>query len=235
MENLPNHIVLIPDGNRRWAKKRGLPLFLGHQAGAETTQKILQAALDLKIINFTFWACSVDNLTKRSASEVKFLCKLFEKYFKKLAKAQEIQKNQIKINVLGRWQEFFPLKAKQSVKEAIEKTRDHKKYQLTFLMAYSGLDEMTQAIKSIAAQKNKNPQLKIDGDLIKNNLWTKDLPPVDLVIRTGGEPHWSSGMMMWDIANAQFYFTETFYPAFSVEEFKKAIACYSQIERRMGN
>lgn len=80
----------------------------------------------------------------------------------------------------------------------------------------------------------KNSELRINEKLIKNNLWTKDLPPVDLVIRTGGEPHWSMGMMMWDVADAQLYFTETLLPDFSVEEFKKAIEQYSKTERRMG-
>jgi len=101
-------------------------------------------------------------------------------------------------------------------------------------MAYSGIDEMTSAVKQIANRKAQGKNLKIDEKLIKENLWTKDLPPVDLVIRTGGEPHWSMGMMMWDVANAQLYFTETLLPDFSVEEFKKAIEQYSKTERRMG-
>ena len=93
---------------------------------------------------------------------------------------------------------------------------------------------MTAAIQKITELRIKNRELRINKELIKNNLWTKDLPAVDLVIRTGGEPHWSAGMMMWDVADSQLYFTETLYPDFSVEEFKKAINKYGQTERRMG-
>jgi len=232
--NLPTHIVLIPDGNRRWAKKRGLAPFLGHRQGAKTTKEIFKAALDLKIPYLTFWGSSIDNIAKRPAAEVKFLLKIFEQMFKKLAKNREVRKNGVKINVLGRWREMFPANVKKAIQEAIEKTKDYKNHQLTFLIAYSGIDEMTSAIQKISNLKSQISNLKIDEELIKNNLWTKDLPPVDLVIRTGGEPHWSAGLMMWDVADAQLYFTETLYPDFSVEEFKKAIEQYSKTERRMG-
>jgi len=233
--NLPQHIVLIPDGNRRWARKRGLPPFFGHRQGAKTTEKILKAALDLKIPYFTFWGTSLDNITKRSPQEVNFLFDIFERWFKKLAKSKDIHKNFVKINVFGRWNKLFPERVKKPIRQAIEKTKNYRNHQLTFLMAYSGIDEMTNAIQRIAKLTlRRGSGQGIDEDLIKKNLWTKDLPAVDLVIRTGGEPHWSMGMMMWDVANAQLYFTETLLPDFSVEEFKKAIDRYSKTERRMG-
>ena len=231
---LPKHTVIIPDGNRRWAKKRGLPSFMGHREGAKNTERLLKASLDLGLENLTLWGSSVDNVTKRSSAEVKFLMKIFEIYFKNLAKRKEIHENEISIGVLGRWEEFFPEATKKAIKGAIDKTKKYKKRRLTFLMAYSGLDEMTEAVRKISQAKAKDKKLKIDGELIKKNLWTKNLPPVDLVIRTGGEPHWSSGMMMWDIANSQFYFTETLYPELSVAEFKKALENYGKTERRMG-
>jgi undecaprenyl diphosphate synthase len=232
--NLPQHIVLIPDGNRRWARKKGLPSFFGHRQGAKTTEKILKSALDMKIPCLTFWGTSLDNITKRSPQEVNFLFDIFESWFKKLAKSREVHKNFVKINVLGRWNKLFPERVKKPIGQAIEKTKNYRSHQLTFLMAYSGIDEMTTAISKIAELKIQNSKLKINEELIKNNLWTKDLPAVDLVIRTGGEPHWSSGLMMWDVADAQLYFTETLLPDFSVEEFKKAIERYSKTERRMG-
>ena len=232
--NLPQHIVLIPDGNRRWARKRGLPPFFGHRAGVKTTEKILKAALELKIPCLTFWGTSLDNITKRSPQEVKFLLNLFEAHFKKLIKVKEIHQNFVKVNVLGRWDKLFPEKVKRPIKKIIEKTKNYRNHQLTFLLAYSGVDEMTEAVKKITEAKNKNKNLKINEELIKNNLWTKGLPAVDLVIRTGGEPHWSMGMMMWDVADSQLYFTETLFPDFSPEEFKKAIKKYSETERRRG-
>ncbi len=232
--NLPQHIVLIPDGNRRWARKRGLPPFFGHRQGVKASEKIFKAALDMGIPCLTFWGTSLDNVTKRSPQEVNFLFKIFEVWFKKLTKTKEVHQNSVKINILGQWEKLFPEKTKKPMREAIEKTKNYKNHQLTFLMAYSGIDEMTAAIKKIAELRIKNSELRINEKLIKKNLWTKDLPAVDLVIRTGGEPHWSMGMMMWDVADAQLYFTETLLPDFSVEEFKKAIDRYSKTERRMG-
>jgi undecaprenyl diphosphate synthase len=176
----------------------------------------------------------LDNVTKRSSQEINFLFNLFEQYFKKLIKSKEIHQNCVRVNVLGRWEKLFPERVKRQIKTLIEKTKNYHNYQLTFLLAYSGIDEMASAINKIAQLKTKNPKLKIDGTLIKENLWTKGLPPVDLVIRTGGEPHWSAGLMMWDVADAQLYFTKTLYPDFSAAELKKAVQKYSRTERRMG-
>lgn len=227
------HIVLIPDGNRRWARQRGLPDFFGHRQGAKTTEKILKAALDMKIPYFTFWASSLENIIKRPEKEVGFLFDVFEKYFQKIAKDKYWSKT-AKINVIGRWREFFPKSVKTVINAAIVKTKNNQSPVLTFLMAYSGTDEMTNAVQEIAEIKNKKSRIKIDGNLIKANLWTSDLPAVDLVIRTGGQPHWSAGLMMWDTADSQFYFTDTLYPDFSAEEFKKAIANFQKTERRFG-
>ena len=238
MTNIPNHILIIPDGNRRWAKKRKLHPFFGYQQGVKAAEKIFKTALDMKIQNFTFWVLSLDNLIKRSPEEINFLFDIFERWFKKLIINKKIYKKYIKINVLGRWHELLPEKLKNIIKQLVEETKNYQDYQLTFLLAYSGIDEMITAIEKIVELKIKHPELKIDEKLIKNNLWTENLPPVDLVIRTGNErnnwTHLSSGVMMWDIANAQFYFTKTLFPDFSIEEFKKVIENYNQTERRMG-
>ena len=188
----------------------------------------------MKIPYFTFWGCSIDNVVKRPKTEVNFLFKLFESNFKKLLKDKDIEKNKVKINVFGRWQEIFPKSLNNTIKEVIEKTEDYYNHQLTFLMAYSGVDEMTSAIQRIAELRIKNSGLKIDEKLIKNNLWTKNLPAIDLIIRTGGESHLSSGFMMWDIADALLHFTETLWPDFFVEKFKEVLADFGKIERRFG-
>jgi undecaprenyl diphosphate synthase len=232
--NLPRHVAIIPDGSRRWAKKRGLLSFFGHRAGVKTSEKILNAALDLKIPYITFWGSSKDNIIKRSKEEVNFLFKIFENEFKKLVKNKRIHTSKVKINVLGEWERYFPAEVKKAIKEAIEKTKNYNNYNLIFLLAYSGKDEMISAIQQIANRKAQSANLEIDEELIKNNLWTRNLPPVDLIIRTGGEPHNSTGFMMWDTADSQFYFTNTLWPDFFPEEFKKAILSYSKIERRLG-
>src|SRR3989344_7572893 len=147
--NLPRHLVMIPDGNRRWAKAQGKPATWGHLQGAKQVKEILKTALDLKIPYFTFWGASVTNITERSRLEVNFLFKLFQSYFKKLLKSKALQENEIRVRVLGRWQEFCPEKLKNIIHEMIDKTKHHDKFHLTFLLAYSGTDEMKAAIKKI--------------------------------------------------------------------------------------
>jgi len=176
----------------------------------------------------------VSNITKRSPEEIATLFDLSKKQFVQLGKDKRLAKNGIKVDVLGRWREMFPAETKKPMEEIIEKTKGHSKAQLTFLMAYSGTDEMIEAIKKISTQKTKNPELEINNELLKSNLFTKNLPPVDLVIRTGGEPHWSDGLMMWDCANAQMYFAKTLWPDFSPNECQKALDYYARTERRMG-
>jgi len=242
--NKIGHVVIIPDGNRRWAKKKGLAAFLGHEKGAEKLQETLEAALELEIPYFTFWGSSLDNITKRPKEEVDFLFGVFEKYFKKLVASEKIYENEARISILGRWRELFPENLKNLFEEAMEKTKNFRRHCLTFLMAYSGVDEMTNAIQGIAqlsaeggsatSGKTRNLKLEINPKLIKDNLWTNELPPVNLVIRTGGEPHWSAGFMMWDVSDAQLYFTETMWPDFGAEEFRKAVDNYSKTERRFG-
>ncbi len=227
---LPKHIVVIPDGNRRWARHRGKPAQFGHFEGAKSAERILKAALDMGILNFTFWGCSVSNVTERSKTEIAFLFLIFERYFKKLLKAKELEEHDIRVRALGRFREIFPKRTQKPILELIEKTKHNKGKNLTFLLAYDGRDEMVEAIENIKRRKKG----KIDRTVVKENLWTKDLPPVDLVIRTGGEPHWSAGLMMWDVAEARLHFTETLWPAFSPEEFRKIVTAAGKAERRYG-
>jgi undecaprenyl diphosphate synthase len=226
------HIVFVPDGNRRWAKERGKPAFFGHREGAKRFKTVADEAFKMEIPCITFWGCSVNNVVKREKKEVEFLFKLFLKHFNDLLKDKKIMEKGVRVNVIGRWEEFFPENLRQSIYKIVEKTKDNKKYNLNFLMAYSGVDEMVSAVKRIADKKMS--QEFIDAATIKENLWTRDLPPVDLVVRTGGEPHWSAGLLMFDVAESQLYFTEVYWPAFDGKEFKKATEKYFSTERRIG-
>jgi undecaprenyl diphosphate synthase len=226
------HVALIPDGNRRWAKKRGLLPWQGHIEGAKTLEKILKKAWEMKIPYFTFWGMSADNVLKRPKEEVKVLFSIFKRYFKKVLNSKELEKEKIKINVFGRWRELFPKDLKEVIKKVILKTKNNKNFVLTFLLAYNGTDEMLEAISKMLKLKVK----EINEKTLLENLWTGSLPPVDLVIRTGcqGDPHNSAGFMMWQTAYSQFYFTKTLFPDFSPEEFEKAIKNYQKRERRLG-
>ena len=234
MENsvLPTHIAIIPDGNRRWAKMHGLKPWEGHEEGAKNIERLVRYALKLGIRSISFWGSSIDNLTKRPWQEKRTLLKIYEKYFRRLIKSDDIRNNQARINVIGRWREQFPDKLKKILEEGIEETKNYKNYLLNFFLAYNGDDDMIEAAKSIAV--NYRSEQKITGKTIKNNLMTKDLPPVDFLIRTGGEPHFSVGFMMWDIANAQIYFSEKYFPDFNESEFQKSINEYQKQEQRHG-
>lgn len=235
MENLklPEHVVVIPDGNRRWARERGQKPWEGHLAGADRIEELVRKALEMKIKNISFWGSSVDNLKKRPIMEKKALLDIYEKYFKRLIESEEIHQNQAKINILGRWQEQFPESLKKILEDGIKRTKDYKNYNLNFLLAYGGDDEMLEAIKKISFEVGKDIK-KITPKLIKENLMTRSLPAVDFLIRTGGEPHLSAGFMMWDLANTQLYFSDKLFPDFDKADFEKAIGDFSKRGRRLG-
>jgi len=226
--NIPNHIALIPDGNRRWAKERGLPSFIGHKKGAEALEKIIDEVISLNVPYFSFWGSSLDNITKRSEDEVNHLFNIFEEYFNKIAEEKNIHEKKVRIEIIGKWADYFPEKTKIAMQKAIDKTKDYNNQIITFLMAYNGTDEMIDCFKNINGE--------VTEEKIKENLWTKNLPGVDFVIRTGckDDPHNSAGFMMWDTAYSQLYFTNNFFPDFKEKEFKEAIEDYSKRERRKG-
>jgi len=229
------HIAIIPDGNRRWARRKGFSPEKGHEIAMKTVEKILQKSLKLKIPYITFWLASIDNLTKRSKKEVKFLIKVIGEEIERLLEDGRIQENKVKIRVLGRFRKIFPEKVVNLTEKLIKKTEKHDLFFLTILLAYDGTDEMLNAMKRIISFTKKRT-IKVTKELIKDFLWTKDLPPVDLIIRTGceGDPHNSAGFMMWDTRYSQYYFTKTLFPDLTSKEFEKAINNFLKRERRFG-
>ena len=232
----PVHIAIIPDGNRRWAKKKKLAPWLGHQTGAKAAENITKTAFEMKIPNLTFWVCSQDNLARRPKREIAFLLSLFKKEFSKMAKSEDIHQNRARVRFLGDWRNSFPKALIKILAQIEAETKGYGEHNLTFLMGYDGKEEMLSAVRQAADYYSNNggEDIEIDNNLIKSCLWTKELPAVDLVIRTGGEPHLSAGFMMWDIADAQFYFIEKLWPDFKEEDLKKALKSYSQRQRRFG-
>lgn len=229
------HIAIIPDGNRRWAQRGGISPNGGHKTGITTVKKIFERAIELKIPHLTFWAASYDNLIKRPKEEVNFLVGLLTREFKRMLEDVKIHKNKVKIRVLGRFKEILPSKTLDVIEKLIKKTEEYNIFSITFLLGYNGTDEMASAVQEIIKLAQRK-MIKTTEGLIKSFLWTKDLPPVDLVIRTGCEndPHNSAGFMMWHTVYSQYYFTRTLFPAFSIGEFEKAVVDFSKRERRIG-
>lgn len=232
LKKIPDHVVIIPDGNRRWAKERGLDPWIGHEEGAKNTEVLLRKALKMGVKCFSLWGSSLENLTKRPLQEKMALLRIYEEYFNKLLSSSDIHDNEVKINFIGRWEEQFPSSLKKVMHECVKVTEGYSKHMLNFFLAYSGDDEMIQAVRKIVEKGIATKD--VTAETIKRNLMTKDLPPVDFMIRTGGEPHLSAGFMMWDIANAQLYFSENYYPDFGVEKLEEALDDYKNRGRRLG-
>lgn len=229
-ENIPNHVALIPDGNRRWATSQGLAPTAGHEEGVKRFWELSETLLRKGVTHVTFWGASSDNLRKRSPLEVKFLATLAKNGLSDPKLLSKFIENEIKVRVVGKWDEILHDSGlAQAVADLESKTAHFTKRTITVLFGYSGIEEMLDAIPKL----NSTDQ-KLSYEDVKQSLSTGFLPEVDLVVRTGGEPHWSAGFMMWHTANSQFYFTETLWPAFNVDQLELALADFAKRERRMG-
>lgn len=227
---IPRHVAIIPDGNRRWAESKGLHPWQGHYEGAERFEEIAEAAFKAGVGHVTFWGASIDNLKKRTPLEVSVLFKIIIKLLEKEIKFKRLLKNQIQFKLLGKYEDFAPdNKMYQLAKSVEEAGKGFQEHIVTLLFGYDGKIEMLEAIEKIKAE-----QLPVDEQTVHQNLLTKDLPPVDLVIRTGGEPHWSAGFLMWHTQNSQFYFTNKLWPDFTPKELELAFEDYAQRGRRFG-
>jgi len=227
-DKLPKHIAIIMDGNRRWARNKGLPDGKGHEAGAQNLQNIVEYCRDIGIKHLTVYALSTENWRKRPPLEVKNLFALLVSIVKK--KAEEYRRSGIKFFVLGNFQ-AFPLKVKDAIKKILAIAVVDQKIQFNMALNYGGRDEMINAIKKIIA--DKIPLNKIDENLISNYLYTKDQPDPDLVIRPGGE-YRLSNFLLWQTSYAELFFTDILWPDFNPKQLEKAIFWYQQRDRRMG-
>ncbi|MDP3057308.1 MAG: polyprenyl diphosphate synthase [bacterium] len=234
LKNIPNHIAFIPDGNRRWAANHMMEVWKGHDKGTSVVKEMIKEAVRMKIPHFSFWGSSLDNIAKRSKEEVSYLFKIFKNNFTDLAKDKDIHQNKIRVNVFGRWRELFPEDVKKAIEHAIEVTKEYNEHFFNVFLAYSGIDEMEEAVRKISEEAIKNPKIKITVETIKNYLFTRQLPKVDYLIRTGGDPHLSGGFMMWETADTQLYFLDKYWPDFTVEDFRTAIEEYGRRQRKFG-
>jgi len=235
--NLPRHVFIIPDGNRRWAMSRHLAPWEGHIQGRERFHEISDTAFECGIPYFTFWAASEDNLTKRDPFEIRFLTGLLWKELEGDI-AEKLLKNQVRFRVCGMWEKIFSNNRFSDCIRSLErKTAGYQDRHLTILLGYSGKTEIADAAKAVRAASVVNPD-DISFETVKRFSWTRDLPSVDLEIRTGEErPDWShrsSGALPFITADSACYHTETLWPDFSKEQFLSVIKQYGAYERRFG-
>ena len=231
MNKKPKHVAIIMDGNGRWAKKQGENRFLGHQKGAKVVKNIVEEATKNDINFLTLFAFSTDNWS-RPKDEINLLMKLLVGSLKK--EFNRIFDNNIRLCSVGNFNSL-PDMVKEELLYVIEKTKINTGMVLTLALNYGGKEEIIDAVKAIT-NKVKNSIISpenVDESTIIEHLYTRNLPPVDLLIRTSGEER-ISNFLLWHIAYAELYFTKTLWPDFKKKDLKKALLNYSKRERRFG-
>jgi undecaprenyl diphosphate synthase len=228
---IPNHIAIIMDGNGRWAKKRKLPRNLGHKAGVEKVKTITKACSEIGVKYLTLYAFSTENWT-RSEQEVSGLMDLLVFFLKN--ELDEMHTNNVRISTIGDLSKL-PEKPRQTMLDAVEKTKSNDGIFLNIALNYGGRDEIRRSIKKIANDvKNDDLNVEaIDDKLISSYLDTAFMPDPDLMIRTSGEVRLSN-YLLWQLAYTEFYFCDTFWPDFGKEALVLAIEEYSKRQRRFG-
>lgn len=228
---MPRHVAIIMDGNGRWANCRGLLRSAGHTAGVKTLKQILKTAVNLKLEALTVYAFSTENW-KRPHSEVDFLMHLFSDYLER--EKLEMHENNVRINFLGRTEDFSPALQKL-MRDSVELMKNNTGVKFNVAADYGGQDEIIRAAQKLARRVQSGELLpeNISEQLFEAELDTFGQPPVDLLIRTGGELR-VSNFLLWQAAYAEFWFTDTAWPEFTPEEFVDALIDFAKRTRRFG-
>lgn len=227
-QNVPQHIAIIMDGNRRWARAKGLVDIKGHEQGTEALEKVVNEAGKLGIKAITVYALSTENIKERAKREVSGLFQLMRSgYYSRL---KRMMANGVRIDILGEIK-GLPFFIKQLI-EVIKKTYiKNESIKLNIALNYGGKKELVKAIKDIM---KKGIEIdKINEEIIERHLYTNGLPDPELVIRTGGRSRLSN-FLLWQTAYSEFYFTTTLWPDFDGKELKKAVAWYQTQKRNFG-
>jgi len=228
---IPKHTAIIMDGNGRWAEQKGMSRIFGHQNGVAAVKKIVEAANKFNIKYLTLFTFSIENWD-RPQSEVDTLMSLLVQTLKD--EFEDIFRNNIKLNAIGEL-DTLPDDVRDELYSIIQSTKNNSGMTLTLALSYGGKQEIFKAVKEIS-DKVKNDIISLDNfddSLINDHLYTRDLPDVDLLIRTSGEQR-ISNFLLWQIAYAELYFTDIYWPDFTEEDLEKAIVEYQNRERRFG-
>lgn len=230
-EKVPKHVAVIMDGNGRWAKKRGLPRAMGHRAGVESIREIVKASSNLGIEYLTLYAFSTENW-KRPKDEVNTLMSLLIEFLRK--EIDELHKNNVVVRAIGDISQL-PGQCIDELNRAYLITKDNKGLCLNLALNYGGRDDIKKAVINIASGvKSGNIRLEdINEGLISDNLYTKGIPDPDLLIRPSGE-YRLSNCLLWQIAYAEFWFADIYWPDFKPVHLYNAIYDYQNRNRRFG-
>ena len=221
-----NHVAVIPDGNRRWAKKEGIAFQKAYIKGVDKVRDLLLWANDYNIKTVTAWGFSTENF-RRSGIFKNILFGVFEKKFREIAEDEDIHRDEVRVNVVGD-RSFFPKGLLESITLAEDATKDYKKRSLNIALGYGGRQEILEVCnRAVSLGKPLN-----DTD-IRNALMSSNVPDIDLLIRTSGEQR-LSGFMPWQTAYSEFYFSNKLWPDFSRQDFAEAVNEFNSRQRRFG-
>ena len=222
---IPNHVAIILDGNRRWAKLRGLPAAKGHYHGAyKALWPTVLAAPDQGIKYLTVWAFSTENWSRKQ-TELDYLFKLFERGIRN--RINQLNHAGVRVKTIGQI-DRFPKSVRETIAEAVERTADNRKMTFTLALSYGGRAELLDAARKLAASKSE-----ITEESFAQALYDPDLPDVDLLIRTSGEQR-LSGFMPWQLNYAELYFSQKMWPDFRPEDLAAAVKEFAVRQRRFG-
>ncbi|MBN2478309.1 di-trans,poly-cis-decaprenylcistransferase [Candidatus Micrarchaeota archaeon] len=229
MENVPAHIAIIPDGNRRWGRIHGISKKEAYAIGIKKIGDVAEWCRRYKVKMLTMWGFSTDNF-KRDREEVEQLFELFKTNLIEVIRegSKREEKKKIKVRFLGRT-DLFPKQIQNLIKKAEDETSGNDEYQLNILLSYGGRGEIVDAVNKILAEGIK----KVDEKTISEHLYTAGIPDPDLVIRTSGEKR-LSGLLPWQTTYSEFYFCDKLWPDFSEEDFAEALKEYESRGRRFG-
>ncbi len=230
--SLPDHVAIIMDGNRRWAKKNKLQIFKGHDKVAqENIEQLTRYCLKLGISYLTLWAFSTENW-RRDKAEIEAILSIMRKAFNQGFK--QFIKEKVRVKTIGDLTRF-PQDIQQSIRKLKQINVDDYEITVIFALNYGGRDEIIRAIKKISSRLSLENKMidSIDQNLFSSALDTSELPDPDLIIRTGGERR-LSGFLPWQSVYAELYFTDVLMPDFDRKEFEKALQDYQKRERRFG-
>lgn len=230
-ENMPRHIGLIMDGNRRWAKSKGKPIALGHKQGAETLEKITRYANKIGLEYLTVYAFSTENW-RRPKEEVEILMKLLQSYIDRFSKIADSEN--VRVQFLGDTTAFSE-KMQKGINDCINRTKNNTGVTLNILLNYGGRTDIINSIRKICAMvKNDDCDIsEINEETVSANLYTQDMPDPDLIVRTSGEMR-LSGFLTWQSVYSEILFIDKKWPDFSEEDLDNAIIEYQKRTRRFG-
>lgn len=228
---VPQHIAIIMDGNARWAKTKNLPLKIGHKIGSENIQKIAECCIDLGVDYLTIYAFSSENWD-RPADEVEYLIKLLDEYLEKETKS--LQEKDVRIIISGSLEKLSDT-TREKISQIQEQTKNNKSLTLNVAFSYGSRQEIVSAAQKIALEVSQGAisVTEVSEESFSKKLYNSDIPDPDLLIRTAGDTRLSN-FLLWQLAYAELYFTQTYWPDFGKKDLQQAISEFNKRERRYG-